>query len=182
VFFCYHERRAVKYLVLGSGDVDRSICTLHLCPPLTCISLRLNDKRVTATSMPPSIVFSFNPFANIWSAILKLHAITFATQEKAHYAAIDYANVFQVQNDFAAVRLKFKKSPQLGYRLCFDSPTWDEYCESPWRRSLHPKSHRVGHIAVAAVPHSVPSIRAPITSRAIECQLDFTENRARIWN
>jgi hypothetical protein len=30
------------------------------------------------------------------SAVLKLHAIRFATHENAHYVAIDYANVFQI--------------------------------------------------------------------------------------
>ena len=46
--------------------------------------------------MPPSIFFSFHPFENIGSAVLKLHAIRFATHEKAHYIAMDYANVFQI--------------------------------------------------------------------------------------
>jgi hypothetical protein len=45
---------------------------------------------------PRSIFFSFHPFANISSAVLQLHAIRFATQEKAHYIAIDYANVFEI--------------------------------------------------------------------------------------
>ena len=71
--------------------------------------------------MPASIFFSFHPFANIWSTVLKRHAIRFATYQKAHYVAIDHNNVFQVQNDVAAVRLEFKKSPQLGYRRFFDS-------------------------------------------------------------
>jgi hypothetical protein len=61
-----------------------------------CISLRLNDKRVTATSVSLSIFFSLHPFANIWSAVLKLHAIRFATREKMQCVAIDYANVFQI--------------------------------------------------------------------------------------
>jgi len=56
---------------------------------LICISFWLNDERVTATSMPPSIFFSFHPFANIWGAVLKHHAICFATREKAHYLASD---------------------------------------------------------------------------------------------
>jgi len=71
--------------------------------------------------MPLSIFFSFHPFANIWSAVLKRHAIRFAAHQEAHYVAIDHNNVFQFQNDVAAVRLEFKKSPQLGYRLFFDS-------------------------------------------------------------
>jgi hypothetical protein len=60
--------------------------------------------------------------------------------------------------------LEFKKSPQLAYRLFFDSATQDEYRKPPSRRSLNPKSHRSGHltnIGVAAVLHSIPSIRAP---------------------
>ena len=61
-----------------------------------CISFRLNDKRVTATSVSLSIFFSLHPFANIWSAVLKLHAIRFATREKMQCVAIDYANVFQI--------------------------------------------------------------------------------------
>jgi hypothetical protein len=83
----------------------------------------VSDKRVTDTSTPLSIFFSFHPFANIGSAVLQLHALRFATHEKAHYVAIDYANVFQIQNDVAVVCLEFKKSPQLGYRLFFDSAT-----------------------------------------------------------
>jgi len=73
--------------------------------------------------MPPSIFFSFHPFTNVRSAVLQLNAIRFATQEKTHYFAIDYANVFQIENDVAQVRLVFKKSPQLGYRLFFESAT-----------------------------------------------------------
>jgi hypothetical protein len=66
-------------------------------PPLDiCISFLLNDKRVTATMIPLSAFFSLHPFANIWSAVLKLHAIRFATREKVQCVAIDYANVFQV--------------------------------------------------------------------------------------
>jgi hypothetical protein len=71
----------------------------------------------------PSIFFSLHPFADIGSAILKLHAIRFATYKKPHYVAIDYGNVFQIENDVAAVRLKFKKPPQFGYRRAFDSAT-----------------------------------------------------------
>jgi len=77
----------------------------------------------TATPMLPSTFFSFHPFANIGSAVLKLHAIHFPTHEKGHYIAMDYANVFQIQNDVALVRLEFKKSSQLGYGLFFDSAT-----------------------------------------------------------
>src|SRR6266849_1795875 len=54
-----------------------------------CFSVRLNEKRVTAALMPPSIFFSFHPFAKIWSAILKLHAIRFTTREKADYVTTD---------------------------------------------------------------------------------------------
>ena len=81
----------------------------------------LSDKRVTATSMPPSIFVSLDPFANICRAVLKLHAIRFATHEKADHVAIDPANVFQIQDDAAIVRLEFKKPSQLGCRLFFDS-------------------------------------------------------------
>jgi len=56
-----------------------------------------------------SIFFSLHPFADIGSAILKLHAIRFATYEKEHYVTIDHGNVFQIENDVAAVRLEFKK-------------------------------------------------------------------------
>jgi hypothetical protein len=71
-------------------------------------------------SMLPSILFSLHPFANVWSAVLKLHAVRFATHEKAHYVTIDYANVLQIENDLAQVRLAFKKSPQFGDRPRFD--------------------------------------------------------------
>ena len=74
-------------------------------------------------SASPSIFFSLYPFADIWRAVLKLHAIHFAKREKLHYVAIDQAYVFQIYNDVAAVRLKLKKSPQLSYRRYFDSAT-----------------------------------------------------------
>src|SRR6267143_1286604 len=115
----------------------------------------LSDKRVTGTSMPPSIFVSLHPFANICRAVLKLHAIRFATHEKADHDAIDPANVFQIQNDAAIVRLEFKKPPQLGDRPCFDSATQDEDCECLTLRCLNPKSHRSRHVAVAAVLHCV---------------------------
>jgi hypothetical protein len=70
-----------------------------------------------------SIFFSFHPFTNVGSAVLKLYAIRFATREKANYGAIDHANVFQIQDNVVAVRLEFKKSPQLGHRLSLDSAT-----------------------------------------------------------
>src|SRR6202047_5241603 len=38
-----------------------------------------------------SILFSFHPFANVWSAIFKLDAICLATNKKAHSLAIDDA-------------------------------------------------------------------------------------------
>src|SRR6266403_6107984 len=115
----------------------------------------LSDKRVTATSMPPSIFISLHPFANICRAVLKLHAIRFATHEKADHVAIDPANVFQIQNVAAIVRLEFKKTSQLGDRPCFDSATQDEDCECLTLRRLNPKSHRSRHVAVAAVLHCV---------------------------
>ena len=83
----------------------------------------LSDKRVTDTSMPPSIFFSLHPFANICSAVLKLHAIRFAAREKVQCGTIDHAHLLQIENDRAGVRLQFKQSPQLGNRLGFDSAT-----------------------------------------------------------
>src|SRR5258706_3685212 len=115
----------------------------------------LSDKRVTATSMPPSIFVSLHPFANICRAVLKLHAIRFATHEKADHVSIDPANVFQIQNVAAIVCLEFKKTPQLGDRPCFDSATQDEDCECLTLRCLNPKSHRSRHVAVAPVLHCV---------------------------
>jgi hypothetical protein len=136
----------------------------------------MNDKRVAATSMPPSILFSFHPFANIGSAILKLHAIGFATREKVHDVAIDQAHLFQIENDVATISLEFKKSHELGDRLCFDSATQGKHRESASRRSLNSKSHRTGHwtnIAVAAVLHCIACIRAPIRSSATEEPIGF---------
>src|SRR5882724_4898599 len=43
-----------------------------------------------------SIFFSLHPFANILSAVLKLHAVLLAAHEREHYVAINYANVFQI--------------------------------------------------------------------------------------
>src|SRR5712691_1893346 len=89
-------------------------------PFLICV---LNVAALSASlpaSMQLLILFSLHPFANVWSAVLKLHAVRFATHEKAHYVTIDYANVLQIENDLAQARLAFKKSPQLGDRRCFD--------------------------------------------------------------
>jgi len=126
---------------------------------------------VTSTSMSPSISFSFHPFADVPRAFLKLHAIRFAMQEKLHYFAIDYANVFQIQNDVAVIRLAFKESPQLSYRLSFDSATQDECRESPSRLGLNPKSHCLVHLptlpSLLCRPAFVPSEHS-ITSSATE--------------
>src|ERR1700679_743757 len=54
------------------------------------------------------IVLSLHPLANIWSAVLKLHTIRFTARQKPHCVATDLTDVFQVQNDVAAVRLKSK--------------------------------------------------------------------------
>src|SRR5260370_22846880 len=94
-----------------------------------------------------SILFSFHPFANVRRAVFKLHAIRFTTHKKAHYLAIDRANVFQIQNDVSVVRLKLKKSSQLGYRGFFDPANQDEHCESPSRLSLNPENHRSANSA-----------------------------------
>jgi hypothetical protein len=115
----------------------------------------LNDKRAAVALIPPSISFSFHPFANIWSAVLKLHSIRFAADEKAHYVAIDYSNVFQVYNDVTSFRLAFKQSLQFGHRLLFDMAAEGEHRELSSRRGLNPERHSLDHfaqIAVAAVP------------------------------
>jgi len=95
--------------------------------------------------------FSFHPFANIGSAVLKLNAIRLATREETHCLAIDYGNVFQIQDDVLPLGLAFKKLVQFRYRLFFDAATEDEYHESPARRSLNLESHRSGHFTHAAV-------------------------------
>jgi hypothetical protein len=41
--------------------------------------------------------------------MFKLHSICFTTNKKAHYLAIDYANVLQIENDVSAVRLELKE-------------------------------------------------------------------------
>jgi hypothetical protein len=69
----------------GCGDFDCFVCTFH--KGVLSFGFR---------SMLHLILFSFHPFANIGSAILKLHALRFATREKVHYLAIDHANVFQI--------------------------------------------------------------------------------------
>ena len=97
--------------------------------------------RVSLASIQILIFFSLYPFANICSAVVKLHAVRLATPQKTHYVAIDYANVLQIQDDVGVVRLAFKKPPQLGYRLGFDAAAQDEYCESPSRGGFNPESH-----------------------------------------
>src|ERR1700719_1803217 len=64
------------------GDFYCFVYTLHLCVYLLCISFWLNGQRVTAALMPPSIFFSLHPFADICGAVLKLHAVRFASREK----------------------------------------------------------------------------------------------------
>ena len=83
--------------------------------------------------------------------MFKFRAIRFTTHKEAHYFAIDHADVFQIKDDVATVRMEFKKPPQFVYRMAFDSTTYGEHRESPSRRSLDPKSHRSRHIAVAMV-------------------------------
>ncbi len=63
------------------------VCAFHLC--LLRLDFTLAERQcATATSMSRSIFFfSFHPFANIWSAVLKLHAVRFTTHKKAHYLA-----------------------------------------------------------------------------------------------
>jgi hypothetical protein len=66
-------------------DFYRFVCAFHQC----VLSFVFRSRST-------SIFFSFHPFANIWSAVVKLHAIRFTTREKVHYVAIDDANVFQI--------------------------------------------------------------------------------------
>src|SRR6267142_3627982 len=104
-----------------------------------------------AISMPsPLILFALHPFANIGSAVLKLHAVSFATHEKSYCLSIDQADVFQIDNDVTVACLELEQSPQLGYRLCVDAATDDEDTESPSRRHLNPKGH-----GLAAPPRSL---------------------------
>jgi hypothetical protein len=90
-----------------------------------------------------SIFFSLHPFANIGSAVFKRYAIRFAAHKKTHRLAIDYDDLFQIQNNFSVIRLTFKKSPQLGYRLFFDPSTQGENRAPPSRRSLNPEGNRL---------------------------------------
>jgi hypothetical protein len=66
--------------------------------------------------MSLSIVFSLHPFANIWSTVLKLHAIRFTTHEKVEYLAINQALTYFRPGTMArpSGRLELKESPQLG--------------------------------------------------------------------
>jgi hypothetical protein len=93
--------------------------------------------------MPLSTFFSFHPFANIGWAIFKLDAVGFPTCEKAHNVAINDTNVFQIQNEIAAICGEFKKSAQLGDRRSFDSAAEDEHGASSSGRCLNPKGHRI---------------------------------------
>ena len=55
--------------------------------------------------------------------MFKFRAIRFTTHKEAHYFAIDHADVFQIKDDVATVRMEFKKPSQFVYRLAFDSST-----------------------------------------------------------
>jgi hypothetical protein len=107
----------------------------------------LKDTPVTAIRYH-SILFSLHPFANIWSALFTLHAISFTTHQKSYRLTIDHANVFQIQGDVSVVRLEFEQSPQLGDRRFRDSATQDEHGDSPSCLSLNPESHRSGHLSL----------------------------------
>jgi hypothetical protein len=132
---------ACKFAMLVWIAAQRAHFKRLSAAPITAISFHC---WITCLCCPPlSIFFSFHPFANVWSAVLKLYAIRFATNEETQYIAIDDANVFQIENDVAQVGLVFKKSPQLRDRRCFDPAAKGEYRESPARRGLNPKRHRL---------------------------------------
>ena len=61
--------------------------------------------------------------SRIYEAVLDLDAIRFATHQELHNVALNYANVFQIQNDVADVLFAFKKFFQLGYHRFLDSAT-----------------------------------------------------------
>jgi hypothetical protein len=148
---------------------------------LSCVFRLTARKAVTAASIPPSIFFSFHPFANIWSAILKLHAIRFTIREKAHYVAIDHGDVLQIQNDVVTVRLEFKQSTKLGYRGVSVQPLRANTRNGP-RTAL--SILKVMEQAIsgrgAVVPHRT---RVSSQNRSLvmqpSTQSDFTENRAQ---
>jgi hypothetical protein len=109
--------------------------------------------------------------------MFKLHAICFTTNKKAHYPAIDYANVFQIKNDVSAVRLKLKEPFQLGDRRLFDPTTQDEHSESPSCRGLNPEDHRSGPLAnILNVLHRI--LRSEQRSLVVQprAQWDLVEN------
>ena len=56
--------------------------------------------------MPPSIFFSFHPFANIWSAVPKLHAIRRTRSQEPDHVHVDERYFFQVQNKLRSILLK----------------------------------------------------------------------------
>src|SRR5437016_8877823 len=111
----------------------------------------------------PSVLFSLHPFADVWSAVFKLHAIDFAPHEIEHYLTVDDAHVFQVENGVAQVRLAFEKPPQLSDRWRFDPAAQGVNCEASSRRSLNPKRHRLAQHRSVKVQLRNPS--------------DFIENR-----
>jgi hypothetical protein len=100
--------------------------------------------------IPSSLFFPFHPFANVGSAVFNLRALRFALRKESHYRAIDYADVFQIQNDVPVVRFALKESPQLGNCLFFDLTAQEKHRESPSRRGLNPKTHRLRHSKIAA--------------------------------
>jgi hypothetical protein len=129
-----------KELKLGADD---SLPELSGTPaPSGSVGLPPASITFLAVREAPSIVFPFHPFANIRGAVLKLHAIRLAKHEKPHYLAIDYADVFQIENDLAQVRLGFEQFRQLGDRLFLDPAAKDENGESPSHRGLNPERHQ----------------------------------------
>jgi hypothetical protein len=59
--------------------------------------------------VPVTQSFSRSIHSHIARTMFKLHSICFTTNKKAHYLAIDYANVLQIENDVSAVRLELKE-------------------------------------------------------------------------
>jgi hypothetical protein len=89
----------------------------------------------------PAIFFFGHPFPNVERAVLKRHAVCFATHEEPHHLPIDHAHVSEIDDDVAAVCVALEKPFQLGHRLRFDVATQDENAESPSRHSLDPERH-----------------------------------------
>src|ERR1700680_3933526 len=82
--------------VLWAATAAIGLDVAFICMYLSLVFHSGRTPSASLPSMPSSVSVSCQPCANIWSAVLKLDAVGFATRAKTHYIPIDHANIFQI--------------------------------------------------------------------------------------